>query len=44
MLNSRCPEQNDEKHKIYSIVFIVWDESLNMSPASTSEEKTEVKL
>ena len=43
MLNSRCPEKNGEKHKIYSIVFIACDESsLNMLSASTSEAETEV--
>ena len=45
-LNSCCPERTDEKHKIYSVVFIVWDESINMSSSttSTSEEQTEVNL
>ena len=44
MLNSRCPEKTGEEHKIYIIVFIAWDESFNMSSASTSEEETEVSL
>ena len=39
-----CPEKTDEKHKIYSIVFIVWDESFNMSSTTTSEQQTEVNL
>ena len=44
MLNSRCPEKNGDKHKIYSIVFIACEESLNLSSNSTSEEEMEVSL